>query len=186
VGSNPIVSTTALRSLLGLDEPGGELWGWRGITMPEPVVTVVKRPELVWTAAAPRPVVVGSEDRTLFGFEHPDGGARVAELVRCVGVRFGFPNDEAQHGHPLWGAGLTFSALHEVRGSPWLDELRRIEAAHPSAPVDPFPRGRHFVMTFHDSTLEAIADDVRVVGRYPGVGAAVRAMAAAVAGVADR
>jgi hypothetical protein len=149
--------------------------------MAHPVATVVERRDLVWTADVPVPVLVSSEGRTLFAFQHVDGEARVAELVRCVGVRFGFPNDEVQHGHPLWEAGLTFYSLHELTGSSWLAELRRIEPAHVSAPSDPFPTARHFVLTFHDSTLEAIADDVRVVSGHRTVAAAVVDMAAAVA-----
>jgi hypothetical protein len=153
--------------------------------MVDPVAAVAERPDLVWTAGAPRPVLVSSEDRTLFAFVHPDGEARVAELVRCAAVRFGFPNDEAQHGHPLWKTGLTFYALHDVTDSPWLTELREIESAHPSAPPDPFPNSRHLVLTFHDSMLEAIADDVRVIGRHQTVPAAVLGMAAAIAGAPD-
>jgi hypothetical protein len=146
----------------------------------DPVAEVIERPDLVWTADVPRPVLVSSEHRALFAFMHNDGQARVAEFIGCVTVRFGFPNDEALHGHPLWGSGLAFYELHNVTNSPWLAELRQTESAHPSAPPDPFPNARHLVLTFHDSMLEAVADDVVVLGRHESLSAAIAEMADAV------
>ncbi|HKY14900.1 MAG TPA: hypothetical protein VJM33_08230 [Microthrixaceae bacterium] len=141
---------------------------------------VLDVPDLTWSAGAPAPVLVASEDRTLFAFEHTDGQARIAEFVGCVAVRFGFPNDEAQHGHPLWNAGLSFYAAHEVSDSPWVSELRAIEAVHPMAAALPFPEARHFMLTFHDSMMEAVARDVAVVSRHRSVEDAVGVSAAAV------
>jgi hypothetical protein len=45
-------------------------------------------------------------------------------------VRFGFPNDEVVHGHPC-GADLMGYRVHIIHESPWLQELRQIEAVHP-------------------------------------------------------
>jgi hypothetical protein len=90
------------------------------------------------------------------------GGQEVvtAEFIRCTSFRMGFPNDEALHGHPLWGHGLEAYRAHEVSDSAWLGQLRTIEAAHPQAPAVPFENARHFVLTFHDSTVEAILSRV--------------------------
>ena len=135
-------------------------------------------PELRWSAGTPVPVLVASEEHTLFAFEHTDGQARIAEFVGCVAVGLGFPNDEAQQGHPLWNAGLTFYAAHEVSDSPWVSELRETESVHPMAAALPFPRqARHFVLTFHDSMMEAVARDVVVVSRHGSVEDAVGVMA---------
>jgi hypothetical protein len=125
-------------------------------------VRTVDVPDLVWTSGAPVPVVLATEARTLFCFETPDGDARVAEFVGCLSVRFGFPNDEVQHGHPVWGSGLTPYSTHEVLDSPLIDELRSVESIHPLASATPFANVRHFVLAFHDSTLEAVAQDVVV------------------------
>jgi hypothetical protein len=124
---------------------------------------------LRWSAGAPAPVVVASESRTLFAFdawEDDGGGRRVAEFVGCVSVRFGFPNDEALHGHPLYDRGLNLYKVHEVVNSHWLEELRAIERHHDMSPAVPFEDARHYVLTFHDSTLEAIAYEIRVLGSY--------------------
>lgn len=141
-------------------------------------------PGLAWSAGAPEPFIVSSEQRTLIGFyaRSEDAGqsdsdaVTVAELVGCTSVKFGFPNDEVLHGHRLHGAGLNYYHLHEVDNSAWLIELRAIEAAHDHAPEVPFENARHVVLTFHDSPVEAIASDVRLVGSYGTRAEAVRRM----------
>jgi hypothetical protein len=80
------------------------------------------------------------------------------------------------HRHRLYGAGLGYYRLHEVDNSAWLLELRAIEAVHDHPPDVPFENARHFVLTFHDSTVEAVASDVRLVGSYGTRAEAVRRM----------
>jgi hypothetical protein len=142
------------------------------------------RPGLRWSAGSPDPFVISSEHRTFVGFFPSDDSPPtdseeviVVELAECTSVKFGFPNDEALHGHRLSGAGLTHYQLHEVLDSAWLTQLRAAEAVHPQAPGVPFRNARHFVFTFHDSTLEAIAVDVRLVGIYGSRAEAVNQMA---------
>ena len=141
-------------------------------------------PGLGWSGGAPQPFIVSSEERTLIGFyargegaEQTDGDAvTVAELVGCTSVKFGFPNDEVLHGHRLYDAGLGYYELYEVDNSAWLIELRAIAAVHEHAPEVPFENAHHYVLTFHDSTLEAIAHDVRLVGSYGTRAEAVQRM----------
>lgn len=61
--------------------------------------------------------------------------------------------------------------------SAWLAELRAIEAVHDHAPEVPFENARHLVLTFHDSTLEAIATGARFAGSYLSRAAAFQEMA---------
>lgn len=140
--------------------------------------------DLQWDSGAPMPMLLSSELRTLFAFYRPDHDVQdglevqTAEFVRCTAVKFGFPNDEVLHGHRLWGAGLTFYAAHRVDESEWLKELRRIEAVHDRSPTNPFADSQHFLLAFHDSTLEAVATRIEMQARYETLGAAVQAMAA--------
>jgi hypothetical protein len=127
-------------------------------------------PGIRWSTGAPLPLLVSSEGRTLLAFYRDDrdvgdGKVLVVEFVRCIAVRSGFPNDEVLHGHRLWGKGPDFYELHEVFDSTWLADLRTNEAVHHSAPAHPFPEAQHFVLTFQDSTLEAIADGLAIVAR---------------------
>lgn len=69
--------------------------------------------------------------------------------------RFGSPNDEALGGHPLAQFGLKFYSVHRIDNSPWLAELERQNAVHPSHNRSRFMTDLvHYVFTFQDSTLE--------------------------------
>ena len=91
-------------------------------------------------------------------------------------VRFGFPNDEALGGHRLWGHGLQFYAAHEVMDSAWLAEVRETERHHPLAASVPFPDAKHYLLTFHDTTMEAIARGIVVQGAFATMDAAINWM----------
>jgi hypothetical protein len=82
----------------------------------------------------------------------------------CQILKFGYPNDEALPGHPLYAKGLRHYNLFEVLDSTWIAAL-----ADQNLVAFPNPRGEprpdhHFVITFHDSTFECIADHLE--GRY--------------------
>jgi hypothetical protein len=88
----------------------------------------------------------------------------VLRFPLCHIFKFGYPNDEALPGHPLYSKGLSYYGLFEVLNSSWhktLDEQNLVSFPNPQ----PSPtRSRHFVVTFHDSTFECIAD--RMEGRF--------------------
>lgn len=80
-------------------------------------------------------------------------------------VTFGYPNDEALAGHPLYAAGLRFYATYEVMNSPRIRELNQAnQVAFPGSRV--FPNARHWVVTFKDSTLEVVANGIRYAGTF--------------------
>jgi hypothetical protein len=85
-------------------------------------------------------------------------------LVEFIGVHsvlFGGPNEEALQGHPLYGRGLDFYATHEIHASRWISEAERVNSVHPHHQGGWHQTLRHFVITFHDETLECLARDVR-------------------------
>lgn len=72
---------------------------------------------------------------------------------------FGYPNDEALPGHPLFANGLNYYGVFEVRESSWAARLdEQNEVSFPNA-VATRPQ-THFIITFHDSTFECLADGV--------------------------
>jgi hypothetical protein len=92
-------------------------------------------------------------------------GQRVAMAVvtfqRCILTRFGYPNDEARRGHPLYKRGLGFYGVFEVLNSSWaLSVAVQNRLSFPQTPDD--YAGRHFVFAFHDSTFECLANDLKV------------------------
>jgi hypothetical protein len=82
----------------------------------------------------------------------------LVELQGCRATRFGYPNDEALPGHPLYQQGLSYYGVFEVLESSWITQL---EGQNRVRFPNSRPRtSRHFAFTFHDSTLECIADDL--------------------------
>jgi hypothetical protein len=120
-------------------------------------------------AAISGPVLLQSDRRAILTFNamrvradgmREDAGTAVVELRDCVCTQFGYPNDEALPGHPLYrrGLGAHGYAVYEVLRSSW---VRRLEAQNRVC----FPntgtwRARHFVVAMHDSTFECIAGDL--------------------------
>ncbi|MFH8776442.1 hypothetical protein [Streptomyces sp. NPDC017958] len=135
-----------------------------------------------WSAGAPMPHLFNSSNRTMVLFyrhvPRPDWDGSWAtmvdprepapaalgliEFIRPHSVRFGGPNDEALHGHPLSDHGLEPYEAHEVHNSQWIAEAERINSVHPAHQGGWHDRMRHYILSFHDDTLECLAHDVRV------------------------
>jgi hypothetical protein len=96
----------------------------------------------------------------------------VLTFVGCASVRFGSPNDEALHGHPLADHGLSAYRAHKVVNSPWLEEHIRVNSVHPHHSEARWRELTHFFLVFHDETFEALARTVRAehrAGTLPGL-----------------
>ncbi len=84
----------------------------------------------------------------------------VIELWGCQNIRFGGPNDEAMHGHPLHGKGLVGYQAHEVFNSAWIEDAIKVNSVHPSHSDLPFRKLHHYALLFHDEMLEALASGI--------------------------
>jgi len=115
---------------------------------------------------APLPAILKEEDRLWVSYvcrnpdfpgwdsgalpDHP-GFAIWCALLRFEGVsdfHFGAPNDERLATHPLYEVGLGFYGFYEAIGT------SRLAGTNGK---------KHWVITFHDETLEVIADSADVV-----------------------
>jgi hypothetical protein len=109
----------------------------------------------------PRPVLLQSEGGCYLLFEGTadapprSNGVVIVTFKSCLVSRFGYPNDEALAGHPLFKAGLSFYGVFEVNNSSWDNEIRSQNRV--AFPGFNMPKRRHFVVTFHDSMFECIA-----------------------------
>ena len=86
-------------------------------------------------------------------------------------ARFGYPNDEALPGHPLYPE-LRYYTVHEVLEPSW--RKRIIEQNQVKFPLTPphYARFRHSIITFQDSTFECLAQDLRA-SRVSGAATAI-------------
>jgi hypothetical protein len=136
----------------------------------------------VWSGGAPLPHLLASGGRTFLAFyledDDPDwdgtyarivdpaSGAEEAlalvELVGCVSVKMGSPNDEVLHGHPLYRRGLGGYGTYVVENSRWLAELIEINRVHDRFDPDAWRDAKHFMLVFHDETVDAVADRIEV------------------------
>jgi len=87
-----------------------------------------------------------------------DGPLVIVTFPNCYARMFGPPNDEAFSGHPLASRGLRPYGSFTVRDSSWLRRLERMNAVHPHHDRNRFMQRNHFVLSFHDTTFECIAE----------------------------
>jgi hypothetical protein len=136
-------------------------------------------------SGVPRPVLLQSESACYLLFEGstkelPDAGVvAIVKFQSCRISRFGYPNDEALPGHPLYKFGLRHYDAFEVNNSPWEHEIRLQNRV--MFPTFDMPKRRHFVITFHDSTFECIAATVEAEITNESISNAVARIAAALA-----
>ena len=135
-----------------------------------------------WDAGAPMPHVVSNGHRVFLVYYMPlndpdwDGTYATARdpnsdkedvvaLVEFLGVvnyKFGGPNDEVIHGHPLYRHGLKAYTAHEIINSKWIAEQEQINAVHSYYNPERWKKLKHFVLTFHDEMFECIAQDYKI------------------------
>ncbi len=110
---------------------------------------------LEWSAppqmdvGAPLPSVRADGDRLFVAYlrRAPEATGAIIRFDGVAEYHFGAPNDERLHEHPLYSVGLRFYGFYEVRGSARLRDQKK----------------KHWIATFHDETLEVIADSATIV-----------------------
>ena len=91
-----------------------------------------------------------------------DAGFALVEFEDCLITKFGYPNDEALPGHPLYAkleeAGGCYD-IYKIKNSSWLKKVE--DQNNVSFPGTTYKR-QHFIVLFHDSTFECLAKDMKV------------------------
>src|SRR5688500_9729003 len=116
-------------------------------------------------------------DGTTVRLMSPDQGTEPCAVADCVSPYAhlcGAPNDEAFAGHPLAERGLQPYGAYEVEGSSWLATLERMNSVHPYYRPERFKKYRHFILSFHDTTFECIAESFTLSTCRGSVEAALR------------
>jgi hypothetical protein len=129
------------------------------------------------SVGAPIPVVLSDESVTVVAFylqdtlDDWDGSTiRIVSsetegeplaLIRfsfCYASMFGPPNDEAFNGHPLADRSLRPYGAFVIENSSWIRQLEQMNSVHPYHKSERFWARKHYVLSFHDSTFECVAD----------------------------
>lgn len=135
-----------------------------------------------WDIGAPLPHLIQNDHKTFLLYRlrdvHPnwDGttvtikspsdkvaeGIAIIEFERCVATMMGSPNDEVLHGHPLHGCGLDSATAQRVINSKWIESLRLINSVHHCYRPDYWRSLNHYVLWFHDSCFECVAESFEI------------------------
>jgi len=98
--------------------------------------------------------------RQMPDWRREDADYGLVEIVHCFTSAFGTWDEELRR-HPLSSKGLCGYGVYEIVNSGWKKVL--CERGGLYFPGTPGPTQRHFVFTFHDSTFQCIASDLRGV-----------------------
>ncbi len=124
---------------------------------------------------APEPLIVATELEVRIAYLGCDTGHQAFEdsepvvLARFRSARAhyrGPPNDEALAGHPLYARGLKHYAAFEVLESSWIRELEVMNRGHVHHNPGNFVTLRHFIIAFHDTTFECVAEGYEAQRAY--------------------
>ncbi len=133
-----------------------------------------------WDIGAPLPHVLQSDNKTFLIFllaatsanwdgsfatvvtPRDAGKLAIVEFHRCRSAKMGCPNDEVYEGHPLYGKGFKGYRPLRVVNSAWIDELRTINSVHHRYSPEHWRTANHYILGFHDSTFECVADSFTV------------------------
>lgn len=188
-----------LKTLLGGKSPGPRNRATGGAYTVNERDTVQPLAEFPQSSVgAPTPMILASEqalfvafyleqrdpnwDGTTCKMVTPDTNDESLAVVRFSGVTahfFGPPNDEAFSGHPLAERGLEPYGAFEVFSSSWIRALERMNSVHPRHHPDNFSSCRHFVLTFHDTIFECVADSFTIEQPSGSLRSVVSSLAAA-------
>lgn len=126
------------------------------------VVSSGHRMFLMYLAAEPDPTWDGSYVTVIDPTNSNLLPIALVEFVDCYMYKFGGPNDEVHHGHPLYGKGLGAYSAHIIANSRWLAELERINSVHHYYNPANWQNDRHYLLLFHDEMFECVAGDYKV------------------------
>lgn len=129
-------------------------------------------------AGTPKPAIYSDDSGLtcayIIGASHAESGSTaILHFDSVLYHAFGYPNDEALSGHALYGCGLEHYQFHVINGSPLIEDFDQRNRIHKRHEPGAFQkRFRHWIITFHDETLEVLARNarlLRITKSRPGV-----------------
>lgn len=137
----------------------------------------LSKPALIeWTeppqmeTGAPEPAIIADDNGLLVAYRVRDDNVQGPEELfgrvffeTVLQSKFGYPNDEVLAGHPLYKYGLGAYAFYKITNSPWIAELQKMNSVHPKHSGGWASQYGHWIVTFHDETLEVIGQSARTL-----------------------
>ncbi|WP_075617974.1 hypothetical protein [Paenisporosarcina indica] len=119
------------------------------------------------SVGSPNPIVLSDKTTTVVAYdleedEIENNDIAIITFKSCRSIMFGPPGDEIFEAHPLSSRGLERYSTFIIEDSSWLRILIKMNSVHPRHKESHFEDLRHFILSFHDSTFECIAEDFEV------------------------
>jgi hypothetical protein len=86
----------------------------------------------------------------------------IVKFPHFLVFQFGPPNDESFNGHPLYKKGLKPYGVYEIKNSSWIRYFEKMNFVNPYHRSEHFRQLKHFIFSFHDTTLEVIAEKYEI------------------------
>lgn len=111
----------------------------------------------------PDPFILTTETKTFVAFNGIKKNNQfdeiiVVEFIGSVKTIHGMPNNEALNGHPYYELGLTSHGFFILKDSDLIKNIAKINGVHPNHSDEYFKNLNHYILTFHDSMVECIAE----------------------------
>jgi len=148
--------------------------------MPRPIISEWKDPYKMDSGASSPGVAITSQGLLLVyrlgvqGIERLSSGSTDQNDIwgrilfeHNLLFKFGYPNDEVLNGHPLYKYGLKPYTFHFIDNSPWIDDLERSNKVHPRHTGGWHEKYKHWIVSFHDETLEVLARQSKILDPKP-------------------
>jgi hypothetical protein len=111
-------------------------------------------------SGSPEPCIYADDSRVILRYYTQNEKIAVIIFPLVSIFKFGSPNDESLGGHRLINKGLKYYSVQKVENSLWIHELEKQNSIHPRHNAERFLKDkRHYIFTFHDSTLELVANE---------------------------
>ena len=118
---------------------------------------------------APMPHVLANEHKLYLLFYkalQEDNEMMLIKFNVCIASKFVIvPNHSNVEGYPYYTCGLWSANFFEIKNSDWIEELKKIDSftdeSHTKTLSD-FKKLKHYVLLFHDSTFECVAESFKV------------------------
>lgn len=109
------------------------------------------------STGAPMPLLLADDESCVLSYYTGDERIYV-KFTSASYCSLGGPNDETLHGHPLFDKRLRHYAAYQVDHSSLIDSLEKINSVHSQHNPARFAEKTHYILTFHDTTFECVAD----------------------------
>lgn len=113
------------------------------------------------------PLVLSNDYFLYVSYLNQEGQIITFEFEMYLMYSIGAPNHETLSVHEYSKFGVFSGGVYEVQDSELIEKYRKVESQHPGFNEKNWQNYIHFVMVFHDSLFECVAEKYRIIEQLP-------------------